>query len=489
MKRIRTLAWASFLFLYPIFPLVAHPLCYTSLTQELSFDALEVTGTKPSWLNGTLLQTGPGLFEIGDTTVNHWFDGLALLRRFTINNGSVSFAARLLESDAYIRSIEAGAPHFIGFATNPDRSYIGKVLSIFANDAFDNAGVAIVDVGGRVAATTEVPIPIAFDPETLETVGPITYDDDLFGHVCCSHPHIDRVTGETFGLLIRYSATSTYQFYKQAPGKIDRELIASIPVDRPSFMHTFAMTERYLILSHAPLTVSALSLLNRTMPFSSHLVWQPEDGTTFIVVDRVSGDVVGVFETETFYTYHHINAFDDGGSIVLDIATYDDPSILDALWLDNLRSYEKSVPFPCSQIKRFTIDLDDEAVAVHTISVCSLDLPCINYEKRQRPYRYVYGIGMSPEAFGDGVIKVDLESGESIAWRAPGSYCGEPLFIARPDAEDEDDGVLLVVVSDVVEECTRLMILDAGDLKEKGCAVVPHILPFALHGKFYHAEA
>ena len=484
-KRIRTLIWVSVLFFCPIFSLTAHPSCYQSLTEELRYDTLEVTGTIPAWLNGTLVQTGPGLFDIGDKTVNHWFDGLALLRRFTIDNGTVSFAARFLESDAYSYSLKANAPYFAGFATDPDRSYLGKLFSIFTNDAYDNAAVAIVDIGGKIAATTEVPQPIEFDLITLDTIGVITFDDSLHGHVCCPHPHIDRVTGETYGLLIEYKPPSTYQFYKQKPDSLTRELITSIPVDRPSFMHSFAMTDRYLILTHTPLTVSPLSLLNRTTPFSSHLKWQPDDGTTFIVIDRHSGETVGVFESEAFYTYHHINAFDHQGTIVLDVVTYDDPTLLEAFALDNLRSHEKSVAFPKSKIKRFTIDLDNEEIAVHIVADCSLDMPCINPEKRQRPHRYVYGIGMSPAVFGESVLKVDLTTGESISWNRDGCYCGEPLFIARPGGVDEDDGVLLVIVSDVTEECTRLVILDARDLNEKGCAVLPHILPYGLHGKFY----
>lgn len=482
MKTYWTLTGASLFFFSA---LLSHPLCYQSFTEELYADNLEVSGNIPEWLNGTLVQTGPGIFDIGGKTVNHWFDGLAVLRRFTILNGAVSFAARPAISEAYTRSMEAGAPHFAGFATDPDRSYLGKIFSIFANDAYDNPAASIVDIGGAVAATSEVPLPIEIDPITLATKGLITFDDTLHGHVCCSHPHVDRSTNEVYGLLIEYKPPSAYQFYKQQPGSMTRELITTIPVDRPSFMHTFAMTDHYLILTHTPLTVSPLSLLNRTTPYASHLKWQPEDGTAFIIVDRHSGELAGILEMEAFYAYHHINAFDSGDTIVLDVVTYDDPTLLDAFALDNLRSHEKTTAFPESQLQRFIIDLTSEEITVNTVAACSLELPCINPEKRQQPYRYVYGIGISPDMFGDGVHKVDLTTGESISWNREGCCCGEPLFIAQPGAVDEDDGVLLLIVTDTKAECTRLVILDARDLKEKGHAVLPRILPYGLHGKFY----
>ncbi len=44
-------------------------------------------GSLPDWLSGKLIRNGPGLLEIGDTKLNHWFDGMALLHSFTIKSG------------------------------------------------------------------------------------------------------------------------------------------------------------------------------------------------------------------------------------------------------------------------------------------------------------------------------------------------------------------------------------------------------------------
>jgi carotenoid cleavage dioxygenase-like enzyme len=64
------------------------------------------------------------------------------------------------------------------------------------------------------------------------------------------------------------------------------ELVAELPVDRPAYMHSFGMTERYLVLVEFPLTVSALALKFSGKPFIRNYVWEPERGLRFHVIDK-----------------------------------------------------------------------------------------------------------------------------------------------------------------------------------------------------------
>jgi len=54
---------------------------------ELAIDSLEVKGAIPGWLSGTLVRNGPARFHLDDKTLNHWFDGLAMLHKFDIADG------------------------------------------------------------------------------------------------------------------------------------------------------------------------------------------------------------------------------------------------------------------------------------------------------------------------------------------------------------------------------------------------------------------
>ncbi|CAB1425390.1 unnamed protein product [Pleuronectes platessa] len=67
----------------------------------------EVKGSLPVWLQGTLIRNGPGLFSVGSSQYNHWFDGLSLIHSFTFCNGEVSYRSKFLKSDTYKRNIQA----------------------------------------------------------------------------------------------------------------------------------------------------------------------------------------------------------------------------------------------------------------------------------------------------------------------------------------------------------------------------------------------
>ena len=60
---------------------------FATQTQEITCERLPVQGEVPTWLAGTLLRNGPAQFEVGERRFNHWFDGLAMLHRFTIGDG------------------------------------------------------------------------------------------------------------------------------------------------------------------------------------------------------------------------------------------------------------------------------------------------------------------------------------------------------------------------------------------------------------------
>lgn len=45
-------------------------------------------GNIPSWLQGTLLRNGPGLFSVGETSYQHWFDGMAIMNSFAFKDGA-----------------------------------------------------------------------------------------------------------------------------------------------------------------------------------------------------------------------------------------------------------------------------------------------------------------------------------------------------------------------------------------------------------------
>ena len=72
-------------------------------------------------------------------------------------------------------------------------------------------------------------------------------------------------------------------------------------------------------------------------------------------------------------------------------------------------------------------------------------------------------------------------------WSQPGTSPGEPVYVPRPGAESEDDGVLLSVLLEPERGASSLLVLDAADLTELARARVPHHVPFGFHGQHFGA--
>jgi hypothetical protein len=99
---------------------------FSSLGPEVRVDDLPVTGHFPAWLTGTLIRNGPGRFEVGTESFRHWFDGLAMLHKFSFRDGRVSYANRFLETHDFLEAAEQGRITRRAFATDPCRSIFGR---------------------------------------------------------------------------------------------------------------------------------------------------------------------------------------------------------------------------------------------------------------------------------------------------------------------------------------------------------------------------
>src|SRR6266702_4611027 len=80
--------------------------------RETVVDQLPVQGSVPAWLSGSLIRTGPAKFEVGARRYRHWFDDLAMLHRFGIADGQVSYANRFLETRAFKAARDEGQISF-----------------------------------------------------------------------------------------------------------------------------------------------------------------------------------------------------------------------------------------------------------------------------------------------------------------------------------------------------------------------------------------
>jgi carotenoid cleavage dioxygenase-like enzyme len=461
-----------------------YSLGFTSLADEREVGELPQSGELPPWLNGSMLRTGPARFEVGEQRMRHWFDGLAMLHRFTVRDGKVSYANRFLEGRAYRAAQERGEIAYGEFATDPCRSLFKRTQAFFAPQTAmtDNANINVTKLGERFIAMTETPMPVQFDSATLAAAGVSPYKTP--GHLTTAHPHRDRASGAMLNYAAKLGPRSSYRFFEVATDGTRPTVVGSVPVREPAYMHSFGLSERWFVLAEFPLVVNPLQLARLSRPYIENYRWQPERGTRFTLVDRRSGEVRAGFEADACFAFHHVNAYDEDGEVVVDLCSYSDATVIEDFYLDRLRAGK---PLPDSELTRFRLDLESKAVTRRSLSEQGLELPRINYGLcNERPHRYVWGIHTGESGWVEQIVKVDVDDGSALTWSRPGCSPSEPVFVARPGAEQEDDGVLLSVVLDVEREKSFLLVLDAASLEEIASAEAPHHIPHSFHGQFFH---
>ena len=453
----------------------------------ISVESCAVHGRLPDWLEGTLIRNGPGTFHVGDQRYRHWFDGLAMLHRFTIADGRVSYANRFLESRSYDEARDTGRIAYSEFATDPCRSMFARVQSVFDTSVTDSAKVNVSRLDDRFIALAETPIQVEFDPDTLRTVGVMQHEESPYGRMTTVHPHTDPATDDTYNLVTRFHASSEYRFYRST-GDLAWERVAGQRVGQPSYIHSFGMSSRYLILVEYPLVVNPMALLLWLRPYIENFRWRPDRGARFVAIDRVTGRRVRTWKTDAFFAFHHVNAFEDGGDLVVDLVAYPDADIISAFYLERLRDPDSEIPF--GHLRRYRLPMDGDGPATwEQIGSECLELPSFDYPRfvTDGAYRHVYGVGINRDdrrGFYNQVVALDLQTREERTWYRPGQFPGEPVFVGRPGRSEENDGVLLSVVLDVEREASSLLVLDARTLDEVARADLPHPVLFGYHGMF-----
>ncbi|XP_023522228.1 carotenoid cleavage dioxygenase 8 homolog A, chloroplastic-like [Cucurbita pepo subsp. pepo] len=111
-----------------------------------------------------------------------------------------------------------------------------------------------------------------------------------------------------------------------------------------------------------------------------------------------------------------------------------------------------------------------------------MDMCSFNPAYLGKKYRYAYACGAKrPCNFPNTLTKIDLVKKKAKNWYESGAIPSEPFFVARPGATEEDDGVVISMVSGKNGEGYALL-LDGSTFEEIARAKFPYGLPYGLHG-------
>jgi carotenoid cleavage dioxygenase-like enzyme len=423
---------------------------------------LKIDGEIPRGLRGVFMRNGPNPQFAPDGHYAYPFAGTGMIHAVYIENGRARYRNRWVLTKEVLAERAAG--HRIynsGFSAPPHA---------------DLANTNIIHHGGRFLALFEAGVPYEVDRD-IKTIGLFDYDGKL-PTVMSAHPKVDPASGEL--LAIAYSAVTGALAYLRADktGRLDR--IVPFQAPWPTMIHDIAITETHLIAFVGP------AVFDRSQP-GPPVTWQPDRGAMAAVVPRDAHSAADVkwIKGAPFFQFHTMNAFAEGHRIEVVVPWYD--------------SFSLTAPSQRLELHRLVIDTEKNSLADQIIDDRACEFSRINDAYLGRRARYGY-VGLrdphpgqaTQEGAFEAFARYDLVSGEKMVHQFPaGQTVCEPLFVADPNGEAEEEGFVFTFVHDADSAAGSFMIFDAQHLTGEPLAVVhlPRQVPAGLHGSWTPASA
>ncbi|GAB6032212.1 Retinoid isomerohydrolase, variant 3 [Chamberlinius hualienensis] len=469
---------------------------FRSSTEEKEPLPTTVKGQIPEWLDGTYVRIGPGKFDLGDFTVNHWFDGYALLCNFVIKNGQVTFRSSYLRSEAYEKAMQIHRPVFTEFGTkaypDPGKNIFSRIVSkLVPTDLTDNDVINVYQMCNELYCATESCHVRRVDPVTLDTLDKVDMNKVAGVNVTSAHPHVGT-DGTGYNIGSSFITGLKYHIIKMPPAnKLSEETTKDNDYPKAyretsilanfncrwktcfSYYHSFGLSQNYFVFIEQPLIINSIKMATIKIKGRSYrecLEWKPDEKNRFVLIEKTSGvQVKTTYTSDSFFFFHHINTYEDDGYLVTDVITYRTIEVIDMYFLCNLRDKPYTGAEP-PRAQRFVLPIGEKAEGEIGVNLVTLDyttaraerrndgtifltpedlaepgfeLPQINYKQNNgKKYTYVYGSGcFEPGYYSNAIGKINVMTKEIILYRHC-DYChpGEAVFVARPGATEEDDG-------------------------------------------------
>ncbi|WP_033353164.1 carotenoid oxygenase family protein [Kitasatospora aureofaciens] len=432
---------------------------YTPVADELTATDLTVEGTLPPELTGRLIRNShnpkPGV------TPAHWFKGSGMVHGIRLREGRAEwYRNRWVRTPAL-----DGAPYMTEHGPDLTAS---------------TAGTHVIEHAGRLLALCEANLPFELTPD-LDTVGAYDFDGKLRSAMT-AHPKSDPVTGELH--FFGSSPLPPYLVYYVADAKGRITHSAEIPGASAALKHDFAITRHHVVFVEGTVTFDPTE--HSGIPYS----WQDEPPARIGVMPRGAQGAAAIrwFPIEPGNMLHVANAYEDAkGRIVLEGPTVDREGFqLSWNWWVGAPG-RGSEPNARSYNRRWVLDLATGRVDERVVDDLAIEFPTLNEDFLGIENRYQYAISFpDQDGFGGyGVVKYDRATGERrIHQSGDARLPSEAVFVAAAGGTREDDGYLLTVVSDLKQDASQLLVLDAARLDKVATVHLPRRVTAGIHGSW-----
>ncbi|WP_417620667.1 carotenoid oxygenase family protein [Parasphingorhabdus sp.] len=459
---------------------------WTPVFEELDTEDLEIIGTIPADIDGLYVRNteNPVHDSIGRY---HPFDGDGMIHTIRIKDGKASYRNRFVRTEGFEAEQAEGGPLWIGIMGKPDdskRKGWGTHGSVKDSSSTD----VVVHAGAILSTFYQCGEGYQLDPETLETLGTA---DWVPADGISAHPKVDEATGEL--LFFNYSTRAPYLHYGVVGP--DNKLRHFIPVELPGarLPHDMAFTENFVIFNDCPLYWKP-ELIERNLYIPSY---HPDEPTRFGIIPRLGQpEDIQWFEARPTYVLHWTNAYEEGDEIVLDGYYQNDP--VPPPLTDFPAGYESmgaSIDLHSfkPELHRWRFNLKTGETSEETLfDDYPVEFGMINQRIAGQPYRYVYSVTGEPGWFlFNGLTKHDLATGkaEHLSFGEE-RYGSEAPFIPRANARSEDDGYLISFITDMKQDRSECIIIDAQNISAGPvCTIIlPHRISSGTHATWASGE-
>lgn len=446
---------------------------------------LIVEGHIPDDLQGIFYRNGPEPLYPTREGDYHWFDGDGMVYAFEIADGRVSMRNRWVKTEKFVMEKAAGKRLF-GMFGNPmtaDPATQGK--------RYNTANTNIILHGGQLLALMEGAPPVALDPRSLETLG-----EEQYGGVVTStfsaHPKIDYATGE----LINTGAAINGMM---GPAELRYDIITAegkprkteiIPMPHFSLMHTFLLTENWVVLPFIPIDTD----LQRFMSGGPMTAWVNNRPTKIAIMPREgTPDQIKWFEFEPRHMFHELNVWEEDGKIIADVAAANGT----ALFPDETGA-RRTHGDTQQSLRRWTMDPNGNTswIKEETLNDRDIQFPRPDDRLMTRKSRHSFANINLKSRDGrvegmDAVLRFDTVTGTEDIWHfGAGAAAGELVFAPRIGGTEEADGYAMTLVHPAGSSTTELAIFAAQDIAAGPIArvLIPFRVPSGFHCNFYSSD-
>jgi len=438
--------------------------------------ALDVEGTWPRELNGTLYRIGPNPQFMPIPPYNPLMaDGM--VHAFSVSGGRVFYQNKWVRTRRWQLEHKAGRALF---ATSGDpRGHDDSVSGVATNGV---ANTHIVAHAGKLLALDEGHLPIELDPQTLSTKGSCSFNGSLTSNMT-AHPKVDPLTGD----LIYFANYPNMKFDGSIDwGVIDKSGVVTenhtIKAPYACLVHDFVVTTDFIVIPFCPLTLS----IDRMMQGLPPIAWEPQKKTLLAIVKRSAPEDVRWFEGPSVFVWHFLNGWNIGDEIIVDLCQQNQPSFPGA---------DGALPNPQGSKQKLTRWCIDWAkgpfYSTDNLSDTVCEYPRIDDRFATLPTRHGFvacsGGPGTDDMFHRAIGHFDGLSKQMLTYSF-GDHCAvsEPVFIPRHKLAEEGDGFLICLVYNEQTDTSSVQLFEAQKVQRGPIALaqVSTRVPMGFHGSW-----